>query len=294
MPVISGDRTFFSFLTDETTITAADFKFLLGGAVVYYFYRRLLIRFLLKPLSTLVTNSNTSKQEHQRYKFIHRGFDLIHYLTATCLGLVAANFLPYGRCPFYFAGCHVYAVQTRPSFTCSRLVKGYYALFVAYYISDIPFVGTTTEVGLLIVHHSVSLALELLAFLAGRPVITFSCNLLHDIVDVFLYLGKILSYLKFKLLADLILLLFSVSYLWFRLINFGMVIYAFWFVDVGDQIGFVWAYQACRVLVFALLFCHVIWFYQICRAFRRMLSFGREEIKDARSDKAVKEKVRTE
>jgi hypothetical protein len=137
---------------------------------------------------------------------------LIHCTTVVFVAVLAEQFLPYGRCPFFFRGCEVHAAQTRPDFICSRLEKVYYMLFVAYYLSDIPFVGTTTEVGILIFHHAVCLSLELLAVLSGRPVITFSCNMLHDIVEVLLYAGKILNYLGFKLIADVVLALFAVSY----------------------------------------------------------------------------------
>jgi hypothetical protein len=68
------------------------------------------------------------------------------------------------------------------------------------------------------------------------------------------------------------------------LINFGLVIYEFWFHDVGEQVGFNLAYNACRVLVFGLLGCHVFWFWLIWKTFRRTIASGRSEIRGARSD----------
>jgi hypothetical protein len=127
--------------------------------------------------------------------------------------------------------------------------------------------------------------------LAGRPVITYSCNLLHDVVDVLLYAGKILEYLNWQRASSTTLVVFAASYLWFRLINFGLVIYSFWFLDVGQQDGYEWAYNACRVLVFGLILCHLWWFYKILRIALRGIFHGSKEIRDARSDDAAKEKA---
>jgi hypothetical protein len=290
MSSLSSQRTFLSLMAEETTITASDFPLILCSAVGYLVYRLLLTKYLLTPLSAFVKHQDKEKQRRERYRFVHRGFDLIHYATAATVGALCACFLPYGRCPFYFRGCEVYSFQTKPCFVCSRLEKVYYCLFVSYYLSDVPFVGTVTDTRLQLFHHLVALSLEVLAVLSGRPVITLSCNLLHDSVDIFLYLGKILNYLRFKFVADLVLLTFAGSYLWFRLINFGMVIYAFWFLDVGPQEGHVRAYQACKVLVFGLLFCHIIWFSQVAKAFVNTVTSGRKEIRDTRSDEGAKEK----
>jgi hypothetical protein len=288
MAAAVDQTSFLSFLTESTTITSSDFPLILLSAVVYGIYRLILTKLLLEPLSKLVTNADPEKQRSQRYRFIHRGFDLIHYTLGVFVGILAGYFLPYGRCPFFFPGCAPYAVQTRPVFICSRLEKAYYLLFVAYYISDIPFIGTTREIPLLVFHHAVCLSLEILAVLAGRPVITFSCNLLHDIVDIFLYAGKILTYLGFKRAAEISLILFAAAYLWFRLINFGLVIYTFWFVDVGEQVGYEKAYKACKWLVFGLLFCHVIWFGKILGVIFDALNLGMRRIRDVRSDEGEK------
>jgi hypothetical protein len=288
---ISGQRTFLSFLTEDTTITISDFPLVLGVAAVYYIYRRILTKFLLEPLSTFITHSDAKKQSQHRFKFVHRSFDLIHYLTAFFVGSLAAHCVPYGRCPFYFGGCEVYSFQTKPCFVCSRIEKAYYCLFVGYYISDVPFITTVNDVWIQSFHHVICFCLESLSVLSSRPVILFSCNLLHDTVDVFLYLGKVLTYLKFKKLADVVLLTFAGFYLWFRLINFGIVIYTFWFLDVGKQEGYAGAYLACKFLVFALLLCHIIWFYQIARAFAKTVLFGRKEIRDSRSDELAKKKA---
>jgi hypothetical protein len=287
-----GQRSFLSFVTEDTTITSSDFPLIFGAAFAYYIYRRVLTKYLLEPLSTIVVKHRDDKKQSQhRYKFVHRSFDLIHYFTSWFFGVLAGYFLPYGRCPFYFRGCEIYSFQTKPCFVCSRLEKAYYCIFVAYYISDIAFVRTVTDVWLQGFHHAVCLCLEVLAVLAGRPVITFSCNLLHDSVDIFLYLGKILTYLGLKRAADITLLTFAGAYLWFRLINFGMVIYTFWCLDVGKQEGHVLAWNACKVLVFGLLFCHVIWFYQIARVFMKMLFHGLKEVRDSRSDDPAKAKA---
>jgi hypothetical protein len=276
-----------SCLTEETTITGADLPALLAASAGYLVYRLGLTQWILKPLSSFVTHPNREKQDSQRSKFIHRSFDCVHYLTVVILGISAAFLRPYGRCPFAFFGCEKYAQQTEP-YVCSRIEKVYFFVFMSYYISDFPYIWTTSDVKMLIFHHIVSFALMFCAVRCGRPVITFSCNLLHDVVDVFLYLGKVLTYLNFKTLADISMLTFAATYFWLRLVNFATVIYSFWFLDVGEQRGHVWEYQACRVLVFGLLICHLIWFGLILKGLLKFATKGRQEIRDTRSDEGKK------
>lgn len=215
---------------------------------------------------------------------------MIHYTTVSLIGLSAAFFREYGRCPFFFFGCQKYAGQTDPGYVCSRMEKLYFFVFMGYYISDVPWIWTTSDVKMLLFHHVVSFSLMFCGIRSARPVITFSCNLLHDIVDVFLYTAKVMSYLNFKLLADVLLLTFAGFYFWLRLVNFGTIIYSFWFLDVGKQSGNVAEYQACRILVFGLLVCHVFWFGLILKGLVRMVGRGREEIRDTRSDEGKKRK----
>jgi hypothetical protein len=288
---LADQSTFLSFLTEQTSIMPSDFPYILLIALGYILYRVILSKILLQPLSTLVVNSDPKKQAQQRSKFVHRGFDLIHYLVIVFLGTLAAYFAPYGRCPFYFPGCASYSAPTRPGFICSRLEKVYHILFTAYYVADIPFLWTTTDVGLMSFHHAICLGLEFLTMLSGRTVILFSCNLLHDCVDVFLYAGKILTYLRFKKAADISLVIFAIAYLYLRLINYGIIIYSIWRLDVGEQIDYVGPYTVCKFLVFGLLICHFIWYAQVLKVVFDALSRGRKEIRDLRSDEGEKKKV---
>jgi hypothetical protein len=278
------------FFSEETRISGSDLPILLVIGLCYAVYRLLISELILKPLSHFVTHHDPEKQKSQRSKFVHRSFDMLHYITVASIGLIAASLRPYGRCPFIFHGCEKYSGQTEGGYVCSRMEKLYFFGFMGYYISDVPWIWTMSDVKMLLFHHIVSFSLMFCGVRAARPVITFSCNLLHDVVDVLLYTGKVLNYVNLKLLSDIVLLTFAGTFLWLRLINFGTIIYVFWFKDVGEQRGNVAEYQACRILVFGLLICHVIWFSMILKAFIKMMFKGRTEIRDTRSDAGEKVK----
>jgi hypothetical protein len=240
----------------------------------------------MRPLSRFV------KKEENREKFVHRGFDLINYATCAVLGTVAISLQPYGRCPFFFFGCDKYCGQTENGLQCCLAEKIYFIVFTAYYISDFFWLWTTPKDWMaMMFHHFVALGLQVSAMASERPVIVFSCMILHDIVDVFLYLGKVLGYVGQKNIGQVSLVIMAASYFWLRLVNFGTIIYVMWFGDIGEQKSYNWLpYNICRVLVLGLITVHCYWFRKIWRAFIGIFIEGSTSIRDNRSDEGAKKK----
>ena len=70
------------YLAQETTMSTSDIKYILVFATCYGIYRMIMNKFVLTPLSKFVSKEN-------RYKFIHRGFDCIHYVTCAIIGVLS-------------------------------------------------------------------------------------------------------------------------------------------------------------------------------------------------------------
>lgn len=103
--------------------------------------------------------------------------------------------------------------------------KIYYMLFTAYYFVDIFFLWTNNHDHLILcVHHATTLSLIFISGYIRTTVIGICVMLLHDIVDVPLYLGKVCTYLNIKHMQDIALLTFAILCAWFRMINYPGVI----------------------------------------------------------------------
>jgi hypothetical protein len=108
--------------------------------------------------------------------------------------------------------------------------------------------------------------------------------LLHDWVDVFLYFGKITSCLKMSILSNISFVIFTIAFYYLRLFNFGKIILIIWFHDVGEQTCSIFVYQFGKCMFIFLYCCHIIWGLQIFRAFRKVITQGKQWIRDTRSD----------
>ena len=266
-----------NYLAQETTINVYDLFYFIPFVAIFILYRIFMNKFILKPLSKHVA-------EKSREKFINRGFDAFHYIISSILGTLAFSQRPYFHCPFYFCDCREYIGYTGPEAICSIFEKIYYFYFSSYYISDALWVHTTKDIYMLIVHHILTFGMIITLALVSRPVVTLAIPILHDWVDVFLYWGKIFSYLQWKKLADIFLIIFGISFYYLRLFNCAAILYV---GCTGDhpQPTHYWTYIISRSLFAFLYICHIIWGYQIFYAAKRLLSNNNEKIHDTRSDR---------
>ena len=264
------------YLAQETTMSTSDIKYILVFATCYGIYRMIMNKFVLTPLSKFVSKEN-------RYKFIHRGFDCIHYVTCAIIGVLSFLQRPYRVCAFYFGDCRKYNLCTG-DFICSVFQKIYFYVFIGYYLSDVFWIHTTKDIPILCFHHTITLTMMITCILTARPVAGISIMVLHDIVDMFLYSGKIAGYLKIKPLSDTPLVIFATTFVYFRLFNLAIIIYTC-ATDKSEQYHNKVAYTLGRTFLCFLYCCHLIWGSQIARAVKKIIFQG-DVIHDTRSGEA--------
>lgn len=264
------------YCRSETTIGADDLIYAPFTIAAYAIYRLFLSQFFLKPLSLLIN-------EKLRYKFIHRGFDLVHYVCSTILGTLAFSQRPYFHCPFYFLDCGKYIACTGPKVVCSHLEKIYFFFFASYYLSDVFWISTTKDIKMLIAHHFVTITMITGCALVARPVGGLSIMLLHDWVDIFLYSGKVMNYIGLKLISDILMLCFAASFIYLRLFGCLTILITICTQQL-EQPHHAKLYFIARCAFGGLYVCHCIWGYQIFCALKRIF-FNKDSIHDTRSDK---------
>ena len=262
------------YLTSETTVPPHDIYLILGCAVLYGIYRFLICKFVLAPLSKYC-------DEKKRFKFIHRGFDCIHYCTSTLLGSLAFISRPYAHCPYYFLDCTPYMGPTGQYFVCSVFEKIYLFFFCSYYVSDICWIYTANDWKLIMFHHFVTLSLLSTCIMVARPVLGLSIMLLHDWVDIFLYLGKVGTYIKSKF-ADYFFYMFAVAFFYLRLFGVLSILYRL-YTQPYVQTHHVLLYRYSCSCLGGLYVCHIIWGKQIVAAVLKIF-FKADKPHDTRSD----------
>ena len=267
---------FADFLSSGTTIGTEDVKYLPLTVLAYALYRFVITKFFLTPLSNFVNKDI-------RYKFIHRGFDCIHYIMSSIIGTLAMASRPYAHCPFYFVDCAEYIGCTGPAAVCSVFEKIYYFTFTSYYLSDILWLRTSPNgIKVLIFHHIMTCGMVYACGVVARPVIGFSIMLLHDWVDIFLYSGKITNYLGLKKASDVLMVIFAITFFYLRLFGCATILKII-FTEKLDQPHHYWTYLIARIFLGGLYLCHITWGLQILNALKKIFFKG-DSIHDTRSD----------
>jgi hypothetical protein len=217
-------------------------------------------------------------------RFVHRSFDLIHYTVSLCLGLLALVGRPYHGCVYWARDCEVPLLPSAGAFVCTSLEKVYYMLFCAYYIVDIFFLWTTpNDVIAMTCHHATTVAMVLFAVALRLPGIGLSVMVLHDLVDVPLYLGKVAGYLGWRLTKNVGMLAFLFGCTWFRMVNFPLILYHTW--RNLPQVSHLVTLYIITSSLLALLFCiHVFWYGKVVKAVMAVFHEGDRGLRDTRSD----------
>lgn len=152
-----------------------------------------------------------------------------------------------------------------------------FLLQVSYYLSDLLywlFVKPPSDWAMMTIHHFASGVLICLSgipwpnahfWISGLVILT-----LHEVSDVLLYIAKGMHYLNFSG-GDLLLILFAVSWLYFRNIVLSVYVAEIWMLE---QFWVEWQYWPCVVLLTLLCVLHAIWFYAILRGLWHALSEG--------------------
>lgn len=276
----------FNQLSSLTTISIEDLKIFPFTVLIYTIYRFIVTSFILKKLSNYVPEKN-------RHKFIHRGFDCSHYIISSIIGTLAFLQRPYFHCPFYYLDCGKYSECTGEKLICSNLEKIYFILFASYYISDILYIKTNNQIGIMIFHHFVTIGMIFCCVIVARPVLGLSVMLLHDCGDSFLYLGKVTNYLGLKSQADFLMVSFAISFFYLRIFGCATIIKLI-FTEQLEQPHHKGLYLFARILFCGLYCCHIVWGYEIISSVIKILH-GKEIIRDTRSnDGDKKENIKDE
>ena len=239
-------------------------------------YRILMTNVVLKKVAQLV-------KPKFPVKFVHRTFDLIHYASAATLGILALSGRPYRHCYFYALDCKDMFKQA-PACVMTDLEKFYYMFFTAYYIVDLGYLWTATDPKMLIMHHGATLSMIGISVILNVQVIGLCVMLLHDIVDVPLYIGKVATYLGFTTVQDVSLVTMAALYTWLRMVNYPMIIFNGFSNGFDEKPFYERLYWFEGALLFVLMFCHVYWFSKIVKAGYRLIKVGKEAIVDNRSE----------
>ncbi|KAK8835537.1 sphingosine N-acyltransferase lag1 [Tritrichomonas musculus] len=277
----------FNKLHQLTTLGFDDFPLFFEVCLLSATFRLFVSYFLISKISKLIK----FKTDYIRFKFTHRGYDLVHYSISALIGSVAIQQRPYRHCFYFSFDCgDEFMQQTEPRDRCimSNIEKIYYMFFTAYYIIDLFFIWTNkSDKKLLTLHHFTTISLILISIYIRTHVIGVNVMLLHDVVDVPLYFGKIFTYLGLKNAQDFSLLLFGLLCTWFRMICFPGVIYngiKNGLKQIPEHLTF---YCIEGGILFILMFCHIMWFIRIVEGVINIFTKGKDAICDNRSEDAT-------
>jgi hypothetical protein len=259
-----------------TTIGADDIPAFVGVLFAHGLYRYLISKIALTRIARLLHVKRTEK-------FIHRSFDMVHYTACTMLGSLALASRPYAHCIVWSAHCYEDLAPSATACVCTVLEKLYYFAFCAYYVVDIPFVGTVgNDLVAVAIHHVITVSMILFSVYVRVPAIGLVIMLLHDVVDVPLYIGKVCGYAGFRAGKEAILLLFAFMCTWFRIINFPIIVWHAWAWIPASE--FPKMHTLTCVLLLVLVGCHIHWHIKITRVFLNIFRVGGTAIRDTRSD----------
>jgi hypothetical protein len=243
------------FFSRVTVVSGSDIPILLLITACYAIYRAAMCKKVLNTLGESLGVKNI-------LKFTHRCFDLIHYLAMCVIGVMGMASRPYGICVFWAKPYGNFLDQNPNGFECSMLEKIYFLMFTAYYLVDLSYVWTVTQPRMIIVHHIVTLAMIVSCVILKSPVVGLSIMLLHDLVDVPLYMAKILFYIGFTQAKDAFFVFFVLFCAWLRIVNYPIIVYHCVKIGMKDP-EFPILYRLTCVLLCALYVLHLIWQWEI-------------------------------
>ena len=274
----------FNELHRLTTLGFDDIPLFIEICGIYFIYRLIVTYMLIGGVAKHINFKNKTI----RFKFTHRTFDLVHYSLSSIIGLMALFSRPYSHCFYYTFNCgEEFKQQVEPKDGCvmNVLEKTYYMFFTAYYVVDVLFLWTANhDLKLLTLHHATTLTLIFISVYIRTHIIGICVMLLHDVVDVPLYIGKFCTYLHMENAQDISLLIFGILCTWLRMICFPGVI-AYGIINMikqkPDHFHF-YFFEVC--ILFSLMFCHIMWFKDIVKAVINIFTMGKKAICDNRSD----------
>ena len=264
------------FLQQVSPVDWNDIPVFIGVIVVYVVYRLLMTELVLKRVSQLV-------KPKYPLKFIHRTFDMIHYVSSGVLGCIALYRRPYRHCILWAAGCGEDFRQA-PACLLTGLEKVYFMLFIAYYLVDIGFLWTNPDWVVFFCHHVITVMMISFCLILNVQVVGMCIMVLHDVVDVPMYIGKICIYLGYRNMQQASLVIMAILWAYLRMVNLPIIIFHGWNNAFIEKPFYPALYYFTASLLFVLMCCHVYWFSKIVWGAYMITKIGRAAITDNRSD----------
>jgi hypothetical protein len=262
----------------QPTTLGPDDLFTFAGIVVGYGIYRYVVTygFLVRLMHALKVKAGM--------RFVHRSFDLIHYVLSFGIGLLASAGRPYQHCIYWTVGCKAELAPTSGAFVCTVIEKLYWMLFSAYYMVDAFFIWTVPY-GMvpLACHHVATCTMSVFAVLCRVPGIGLSMMVLHDLSDVPLYLGKVAGYLGWRYTKDVSMVIFVFTYTLFRMMNLPMIAYYAW-ANYSSEVYLPTLYVITVSLLTVLISLHVFWYWKIVKSVVALITVGEKGMRDTRSD----------
>lgn len=260
-----------------TTISMYDLPILALLLTFYAFYRKIMTKQIIPKFRTSVTFNNDI-----RGNFVHRFFDATHFTISGIIGIISMYSKPFTHCFVYAGDCFSWLLPNPKAFECTILEKIYFLDFSIYYIIDFFYLRYSPEPYILLIHHIVSVWLITSCVVLKSPVVGPIIMILHDVVDIPLYLGKIFYYYNLKFLKNLCLILFAFMCTWFRIINFPFLIKHCLMIAIYTSIHPHLYRFNCSLLII-LYILHLKWEYQIILSVIDVIK-KKSTIRDTRSD----------
>ena len=265
-------------LNQITTLSYSDLPIFLLCSIVYYIYRLVLSDIFILELKRIISY-DPEKDKHQR--FIPRFFDTVHYIISGIIGLFATLQRPYAHCFAFALNCFDFLQQNPDGFILTLFEKIYFIFFTSYYVVDLFYVHTSPEPIVIIIHHIVCLGMIFSCIALKVSVVGLSIMLLHDVVDIPLYVAKICNYCKLDLARDILFVVFAVLCTWFRIINFPIIIKHCIVIGIKDPY-LPLLFRGTCVLLCIMYILHLKWEYQILNVAYKSLKGI--QVHDSRSD----------
>lgn len=261
-----------------TTLGLGDAKLFGTSLLVYATYRYVLTHAVFPKLGQIC-----KIDPKRNYKWSNRCFDLLHYVTSLLLGVFAILGRPYAH-SFIWAPSYGSLIIPNPqAFECSVAEKVYVMMFLCYYIVDVFYLGSQSDEFFTGLHHVATLSLITGSIYLRQAPVCIAIMVLHDVVDVPLYTGKIATYLGYEKVKSVALLTFAVLCTWFRIINYPII--AFQSTMSANTVEFAQkAFKADCTFLWVLYICHIKWFLDILKAVKEIIVGKPDAIRDNRSD----------
>ena len=197
-----------------------EYSFIFSMAILLFFMRRIISRYVLSPLAT-----RWNVPKHERQRFIENGWFSLYYPFMVIFAVVAMWDTPWfsdWRAIYYdFPEGHLADVKNFPLLRkyCLFAMAFYsQALFGLLYVDE-----RMKDFGEMLTHHIATILVMALSMSMGMHRIGSIVVLLHDVGDVFLYNAKFFHVGGFQTLANVLFFLFTVTFFVTRLVIFPMI-----------------------------------------------------------------------